>query len=146
MRTELQQRLQEPTTVMAAAEGLTEGQRLLARDIELTKIIKDAKAEQDTVRTRLKELAFDMETGEIKEHITLGPGAIEYAPTPVKNYEYDVAAFVNHFKKDAIPYLDVAAGKVTKAIEIGLIKEEELKGIRTLKLNVRHGTKKVDPE
>lgn len=144
MRTELQQRLQEPSTVMAAAEGMTEGQRLLARDIELSKILKDAKKEQDEVRARLKELAFDKETGEIKEEITLGPGAVRYAPTAVRNYDYDVAAFVNHFKKDAIPYLDVAAGRVTKAIEIGLITEEELKGIRTLRLDVRHGTKKEE--
>lgn len=146
---ELQLRLEEESVVMTAAEGYTPEQRLLAYDTELTRKIKTLTEIQKDVREDLKawyrENQMDTETGEIKDAPPLQVGTIQYAPKVTTRREYDTKAFLEKFKKKAWDYVKVEGGKITKAIDIGLFKREELDGIMTETKDIAHGTKAVNP-
>jgi len=147
----LQLRLEQESVTMAAAEGLTPEQRLLAYETELTRKIKSLTEIQKDVRSELKEWhkenVLDPATGEIKENApALRVGPIQYAPTSTANWTYDVPAFMKKFGKKSHRFLEVSGTRITAAIKAKEFTEQDLADVRTNNPTVRHGIKSVDPD
>lgn len=146
----LQLRLEEESVTMAATEGLSVEQKLLALDGELSRKIKSLTAIQKDVREELKswhkENVLDPTTGEVKENApVLQVGPIVYAPTVKANWVYDTDAFIKKFGKKGYGCLKVSGEAVTGAIKARLWTEEDLADVRTNNPTITHHTKSVEP-
>lgn len=137
----LQHRLQEETSaVMNAAEGenyeVESPEWLLAKDIELSGIIKYATEERERCRKLLKEQYEETGNRPVV-------GDVQYQPRVTTKWDYSLSHFMDTMGDDAAKYLAVDGTKVNKAIEIGLIEKEVAAGFRTATESITHGTGKV---
>jgi hypothetical protein len=86
----LQQRLQDPSAVMSAAEGLSELQKVLVREREITAMMSELEKEQKEHRATLMD--HFLQTGE-----KVSTGAYHLEPIKKETKTYNTAKFVEKF-------------------------------------------------